>query len=400
MPSKRSKSKEREKKKRARANRNLEKYEADCEVDRERKRRQKSEMKHQVTAEEIGRKEEDEEDKANLEELEKENVGTRKRVYSLDREREAEKNRKRVKREEMRENVEAWKTECAKDKERKKREREEIKKDLERWKDVCTEDRERKREDKSKRGDVEKEYEKISQKHKQRKLRIGRTGKQKLQQNLKAKKGMRILRSDGNLIDYSDRCLHNSNETMDWKKFMKQSKKHTDIVNQNNPDLVQRLNEESRMEKEMQRQKAEKAKEVEKEAERIRQRQIEEEGGEWVYNAEYSEFYWVGEREPVNDDPEYIQLSEQELADLQRQEDDRLAAMIEEQKTEARERRRQKRKELKAAMDNPINPLPVTELSEYEKLRMSNIKEREEAMFASGFFEDINEYKRKIGFLS
>ena len=85
---------------------------------------------------------------------------------------------------------------------------------------------------------------------------------------------------------------------------------------------------------------------------------------------------------------------------MQRQEDDRLAAMIEEQKTEARERRRQKRKELKAAMDNPINPLPVTELSEYEKLRMSNIKEREEAMFASGFFEDINEYKRKIGFLS
>ena len=247
---------------------------------------------------------------------------------------------------------------------------------------------------------MEKEYEKISQKHKQRKLRIGRTGKQKLQQNLKAKKGMRILRSDGNLIDYSDRCLHNSNETMDWKKFMKQSKKHTDIVNQNNPDLVQRLNEESRMEKEMQRQKAEKAKEVEKEAERIRHRQIEEEGGEWVYNAEYSEFYWVGEREPVNDDPEYIQLSEQELADLQRQEDDRLAAMIEEQKTEARERRRQKRKELKAAMDNPINPLPVTELSEYEKLRMSNIKEREEAMFASGFFEDINEYKRKISFLS
>ena len=51
-------------------------------------------------------------------------------------------------------------------------------------------------------------------------------------------------------------------------------------------------------------------------------------------------------------------------------------------------------------MDNPINPLPVTELSEYEKLRISNIKEREEAMFASGFFEDINEYKRKIGFLS
>ena len=70
---------------------------------------------------------------------------------------------------------------------------------------------------------------------------------------------------------------------------------------------------------------------------------------------------------------------------------------MEEKKNEAREKRRKKIIELKAAMKTPIDPLPVTEVSEYEKLRMSNIKEREEAMLASEFFEDLNDYKRNIG---
>ena len=48
-------------------------------------------------------------------------------------------------------------------------------------------------------------------------------------------------------------------------------------------------------------------------------------------------------------------------------------------------------------MNKPIDPLPVTGLCEYEKLRMSNIKEREEAMVAAGFFEDIKDLKRKMG---
>ena len=50
-------------------------------------------------------------------------------------------------------------------------------------------------------------------------------------------------------------------------------------------------------------------------------------------------------------------------------------------------------------MNNPINPIPERELCEYEKLRMSNIEEREKAMAESGFFDDTNEYKRKIGML-
>ena len=109
-----------------------------------------------------------------------------------------------------------------------------------------------------------------------------------------------------------------------------------------NYDLVKRLNEESRVEQEILRKKAEASKEAEKEQERIRKRNKEEAGGEWVFNSEYNEFIWEGERDPVDDDPAFIQLTEQEELDLQHQEEERLEAMIKEKKNEAREKRKQK----------------------------------------------------------
>ena len=51
---------------------------------------------------------------------------------------------------------------------------------------------------------------------------------------------------------------------------------------------------------------------------------------------------------------------------------------------EARERRnmanKEKRKALKKALKKPIAALPIRELSEYEKIRESNIKERYEVL--------------------
>ena len=73
--------------------------------------------------------------------------------------------------------------------------------------------------------------------------------------------------------------------------------------------------------------------------------------------------------------------------------------MIEEGNNEAREKRRQKNEDLRAAIKKPINPIPVRELCKYEKLRLSNIEEREKAMAESGFFDDMDDYKRKIGLL-
>ena len=74
-------------------------------------------------------------------------------------------------------------------------------------------------------------------------------------------------------------------------------------------------------------------------------------------------------------------------------------AFLEERKQIQKEKRQQKEMERKEAMEEPVPPLPEKELCEYEKLRERNIKEREEAMAASDFFEDLSEYKQKIGLI-
>ena len=71
--------------------------------------------------------------------------------------------------------------------------------------------------------------------------------------------------------------------------------------------------------------------------------------------------------------------------------------MIEDRKKEARDKKKERNEKIKAALNTPINPFPDKELCAYEKLRESNIREREEAMEKSGFFADLLDYKKNIG---
>ena len=73
-------------------------------------------------------------------------------------------------------------------------------------------------------------------------------------------------------------------------------------------------------------------------------------------------------------------------------------AAIEERKQQRREKKKEKDKERKEAMGKPVNPLPAQEMCQYEKIRESIIKEREEAMANCNFFEDLLDAKRKMGF--
>ena len=165
---------------------------------------------------------------------------------------------------------------------------------FEQWEEDFKQDRERKKNQKEGMDEVEREFGKINCKHQKRKLRSERTGKEKLQQNLKAKKGMRIFREVGRFIDHKDRIKQNSSEVVDWERFQKESKSNADMIDEMKPDNVQQINEKMREERERLRKK--RIKSEEKEAFRIRQ--IEEDGGESVHNAEYDDYYWVGEGEP------------------------------------------------------------------------------------------------------
>ena len=264
---------------------------------------------------------------------------------------------------------------------------------LEKWKAEKRIDRGRKKYEKERKSEIDIDFEKLSIKHKKRVLRSVRTGKKKLTENLQAKKGMRIFREEGRLKPYADRVNRNRSETDEWNNFLQRSQSHADMVEKFKPDIIQKINEKARVEKERLRL----TKEKENYNEKLRIEELEQNGGEWVYSPEYAEYYWVGEGEPTGaQDPEYIPLSEEELKNIKQQEQAWLEADIEEKKQEARDKRRNKQEQLKAAMDKPIKAFPEKELCEYEKLREKNIKERMQAMEESGFFEGLNDFKKEM----
>jgi hypothetical protein len=66
-------------------------------------------------------------------------------------------------------------------------------------------EREKKRKSHQKMSVARAEFEKIDEKHKMRKKRKTRSGKEHLMQNLKAKKGMQMLETEGRIVQFSRR---------------------------------------------------------------------------------------------------------------------------------------------------------------------------------------------------
>ena len=72
----------------------------------------------------------------------------------------------------------------------------------------------------------------------------------------------------------------------------------------------------------------------------------------------------------------------------------------EQEKREQRQKKEKERREALEALNKPLDPLPLRELCEHEKLRESIIKEREEAMAKCGFSQKLAECKKKIGLIN
>jgi hypothetical protein len=77
-----------------------------------------------------------------------------------------------------------------------------------------------------------------------------RTGKQKLLENLKSKKGMRIFNEEGRLQEFERRGRQNMSEMSDWEKYIKRGKVQHDLAKGVNPDIVEKINQKIRDEKE------------------------------------------------------------------------------------------------------------------------------------------------------
>ena len=87
------------------------------------------------------------------------------------------------------------------------------------------------------------------------------SGKDHLQANLKAKKGMQLVNEEGTLRKFSrrERVLNKcktKDEMFEWKQYCIKSEEHRKKLESSQPDIVERINEHVRLEKEKERQES------------------------------------------------------------------------------------------------------------------------------------------------
>ena len=111
------------------------------------------------------------------------------------------------------------------------------------------------------RNEEDYDYDKIIYKHRKRVTRKSHSGKNHLLENLKAKQGMRLLKTFGPLMKFSNRDtvpkVRKGDDLFEWKKFVSKSQRHSVKLAEKQPDIVKRINEKNREEKERDRQKKE-----------------------------------------------------------------------------------------------------------------------------------------------
>ena len=237
--------------------------------------------------------------------------------------------------------------------------------------------------------DEEKVFIKIEKSHKMRESRQERTGKDHLIQNLEAKRGMRLLRAEGRLISYKTRTsIPHRDKRLDknlndWDWYKRGSTTSSILLENKKPDIVSKLNQEWRCIRE-------------RELDEIRKREEVEKKGAWIYNPVFDSYSWSGAAEPdLEDSFCYEAPTEEDIKMYDQSVERELEELLRQKKIEEKARREEKAH----ARSVPLNALPERPLSEYEKIRESNIKEREDAMAKSGFFSDLLSYKKSIGFI-
>ena len=216
-------------------------------------------------------------------------------------------------------------------------------------------------------------YAKIEKKQKMREVRLRQSEKSRLISNLKAKKGMKIFHEEGRLVDFErrDRATYNKQlkidkELEEWNRFSQKGESHAKMLEQEKPDVVSRLNEAWR-------EKRERDDIIKKEIEKNQKAQKD--------RANYS-----------FDNFHYDAPTKGECEAFSKKRDEEYKVFFENLKKE-------KKEEEKRTLNAPLDALPERPLSEYEKIRENNIKEREDAMKEAGFFPDLSSYKSSVGLI-
>jgi hypothetical protein len=202
------------------------------------------------------------------------------------------------------------------------------------------------------------DYEKIIKRQRMREVWNMASGKEHLNGNLKAKKGMQLVNQEGTLTEFSRRerlmtQFEKNDDLLEWKNYWSRSDDHRRNLEKNKPDLVERINDQIRLDKERERKEKSERKKREKDLN------------------EHMDFYdWISDIEYEKDEYDHILTKEERE---QEEEDDK-------KKSEAIKawlnRNKQRRDELKKAITKPTDPFLERELCQYEKIREDREKKQ------------------------
>ena len=238
------------------------------------------------------------------------------------------------------------------------------------------------------RSDAEHEYEIVKNLISMRCMRNSRMGKDHLLDNLDARRGMRKLKEEGRLRSFQERSFRELTEIDIWRRFVQRGKDYTNVLKIKSPKLAAYI--EEMLEKEVKERIEKYERERQKEKER-------EDKGYWHMNPD-GDVWWTGKEPPGEYDfNPYVshpvgdgwqgemELTDKEWEELQ-------AKWYQETVKERKEEERLKRNEVarenyhkrKEELLRPIS-IPDMEISEYERIRENNIRERNDALKAAGW---------------
>ena len=230
------------------------------------------------------------------------------------------------------------------------------------------------------RSEAEHEYEKVYNLICMRKLRAERTDEDHQHDKSAAKTGMKLVREFGYLKPFQERArgIKQMDEMDIWMNFYQKGSKFKNVLKDKNPDIASKLQDilDIRMQED-----------EEKRAKIQKQR----DDGFWEFDYNMDRWMWTGINSHGPEDPadpnvfDTNPLTEEERMELYLTEcREERAKEAEEYRLEKNRKERERYYNKKKDLLEPIE-VPEFELSEYEKIREQNIKDREDALRAAGF---------------
>ena len=181
--------------------------------------------------------------------------------------------------------------------------------------------RERMRKKRKERKAEQIEFDCVEQLIRRRKERKERDEEKEVEDNLKAKEGMRLLKNEGRMMPFKSRFYHKKSELEIWKIFKNLGPSYKEVLKEKRPEIANKLTQ-------MEEEKGKKENDLKQAIqEAVREGKVgtginegyamvngewfwagdpdddpDKPKGEWVYNAMDDDYTWVGEGDPPQDD--------------------------------------------------------------------------------------------------